>query len=167
MGVEMIEIGYRLDPSWDRTLADVDLRTADPTALSYDLFLGDVFMRAGDADFSAPWRWVPVLDFAVNLKVLVEDLADGQQDRFQFTECEAEIRFARHGETVQISASYVPAVARVPYGIFLQAVRAFALRTQEELVSAYPALRENPWFQELQRRGRWSATNPAVPMRRE
>jgi len=62
----MITLDYRLSPlPGDRT--DRELVSASESELRYSLFLGDVVFRVGDADFSANWGWVPVLDFALGL----------------------------------------------------------------------------------------------------
>lgn len=42
--------------------------------------LGDVAFKVGDADFSANRGWVRVLDFALVLEHLTDDLGKGKED---------------------------------------------------------------------------------------
>lgn len=151
----MIKLDYSLDPSWERKLAEIDLRSVGRDELHYDLFLGHVTFQIDGHDFSASWGWVPVLDFAVCLKTIVEGLAIGRSEAFEFTESDAKLQFERRDDSVHLSANYVPDLAEVAYDELLTEVRAFAARVIEELARLYPPLIANQAFQSL-----WNSGDP-------
>lgn len=101
-----------------------------------------------ELDLSAKWGWVPVLDFALSLDSIVDELAvgDGAEGLFEFTESDAVISFRRVGDAVEIEASYVPGLARVGYAEFRGAAKRFLLRVLEDLVGQHPDLGANPFI---------------------
>ena len=145
----MIYLDYTLSPLWNGKLRAADLRTVDQGSLRYDLFLGDVYLRINGADFSAPWGWVPVLDFSLAVRDLVDKLSPEGEDSFEFTESEAALRFQRRDADVEVLANYAPAVAKVPYGELREAARAFADRVIGDLLRTHPELKENVAFGSL------------------
>jgi hypothetical protein len=82
----VLTLDYRLSPRWRAQAAEMDLRSVSAEALHYDLFLGDVVFRSNEADFSAPWDWVPILDFAMSLLRIARQLRTSGSQRFEFTE---------------------------------------------------------------------------------
>ncbi len=143
----MVTLDYQLSPAWRAQVPAVDLRAVSAEALHYDLFLGDVFFRSDRADFSAPWDWVPVLDFAMGLLRIVRALRSSASERFEFTESEATLGFERRGDRVQISSSYSPASAIVLYEDLRTAVESFAQKVVKELAAEFPSLCEAEAFQ--------------------
>jgi hypothetical protein len=141
----MLTFDYVLDPAWDR--AEVDLAAADEMVLRYDCFLGDVVFVVGEADFSARWGWVPILDFAVALDGIV-DLLVGE-GRFEFTESDAAIDFRRDGDVVQVSTNYMPGSAVVPLVELQAATDAFLRRVVADLTARHPELARNTYVAQL------------------
>ena len=71
-----MQFGYKLseasrnEPDWFATATVTDLR--------YRIALGDIILKEGEVDLSAPWGWVPLIDFVVGVRDLVHSLkADG------------------------------------------------------------------------------------------
>lgn len=144
----MLCIDYTLSPAWK---AATTLANADEWALRYDCFLGDVIFIVFELDLSAKWGWVPVLDFALSLDSIVDELAvgDGAEGLFEFTESDAAISFGRVGDAVEIEASYVPGLARVGYADLRGAAKRFLLRVLEDLVGEHPELSVNPFIAQV------------------
>jgi hypothetical protein len=139
-----IVLDYSLSPAGRTGAAGVDLRTADEAVLRYSCFPGDVVLVVGEADFSARWGWVPVLDFAMSLRTIAGALLDSGTQTFEFTESDAEIIFTRVGAAVEITANYASASSSVPYAELAVAAEGFLARVVRELVGDHPALAENP-----------------------
>jgi hypothetical protein len=140
----MLSLDYRLDPIAAAKTKDVDLASADLESLRYRLFPGDIYIRDDGVDFSAVWGWVPVLDFALSMKVIAEALEQEKSVQFEFTESNAALDFRRDGDNVEITATYVPGVIRVPVREFRDQVRAFARRVISELCTQNLRLAANP-----------------------
>ena len=145
----MITLDYRLSPlPGDR--ADRELVSASESELRYSLFLGDVVFRVDDADFSANWGWVPVLDFALGLEHAVRELLQGKEEaEFEFTESDSAIRFQRDEGDVFVSASYAPQRAVVNLEDLVKAVRVFRKRVVDDLSLIHPQLRMNSTMRNL------------------
>ena len=145
----MITIDYKLSPSSSGLIGQA-LDSASEMDLRYSLFLGDVVFMVGDADFSANWGWVPVLDFALGLAHTIRELQEGKREsEFDFTESDAVIRFQREEEDVLISASYTPHRTVVTVDDLASAVGLFRKRVVADLLLAHPQLRMNPSMRNL------------------
>jgi hypothetical protein len=156
----MIVLDYRLAPPWNRRLPDADLSGATESSLRYDYFLGDVIIRVDGGDLSAAWGWVPILDFALALRSIMEALEDGTTELFEFTESEAVLRFTRSGDVVRIEASYTPVVVQISFDMLYREVVKFCRRILDELAAAHPDLRSNPFYaEELKRHGLRSSSS--------
>jgi hypothetical protein len=140
----MVTLDYKLSTTWNPH--ELDLRSADELTLRYDAFPGDVVFRVDDADFSAQWGWVPVLDFALALGAIAERLDDHDSERFEFTESDATIEFRRDDGPIEISASYAQSVARLPLFELTAAAEEFLARVTEGLASTHPELAGNEEF---------------------
>ncbi|HCU51565.1 MAG TPA: hypothetical protein DGG94_17495 [Micromonosporaceae bacterium] len=140
----MLLVDYELSPSWNRRQL-ADWSQATETSLRYDSFLGDIVFRADDADFSARWGWVPVLDFGLSLKNALEHVErDAQVVTIEFTESDAVIRLEPVGHKVKLTASYVPEVATVEYADLVDVTYQFLGRLIEDLIAHQPGLERNP-----------------------
>ena len=146
-----IVLDYSLSESWNRRVSEFDLPSADEATLRYRRFLGDIVFKVGDAAFSADWGWVPVLDFAVSLRAITATLVEerGEQQRFEFTESDAEIVFERDGPLVRIEASYVPARAEVSHVDLSLAAERFLARVVQDLERCHPSLAKNGFVTSL------------------
>jgi hypothetical protein len=145
-----MQFGYKLseaprnEPDWFATATLTDLR--------YRIALGDIILKEGEVDLSAPWGWVPLIDFVVGVRDLVHSLkADGNEAEFEFTESEALFRFRRKGSKVAITASYANGEAVVPMPTLIEHLKRFEDDLRAELLSRYPELRRNPHFRKLMR----------------
>ena len=147
----MIDLDYKLSPSWKRNWEDINLAEASESDLLYRVLLGDISVKADKNDFSATWGWIPIVDFAASLRLIVSELAkrDGVESTFDFTESDAALRFKRAGDAILISASYAPGEACVPLTEFTAAVESFSRRVASELSQQFPPLHENKSFQQL------------------
>lgn len=146
----MTVLDYHISPLSPERSNGAGLTSASEADLRYALFLGDVIFRIGDADFSARWDWVPILDFAIGLERAVEELQRGKEhSEYDFTESDAAIRFARDEGEVFVSATFVPYRAVVALSELLGAAHAFRTRVVDELCSTYPELRRNTVLQDL------------------
>jgi hypothetical protein len=141
----MITLDYLLDTRWASRNASVDLAGADEMTLRYDVLLGDVIFIVNEADFSAKWGWVPIVDFAACLRYIVHELDERRsaEQIFEYTESDATICFKREGSEVIISANYATGEARVPLNELKTSVDSFVERVNRELCERYPALTRN------------------------
>lgn len=140
----MLMLGYKLDPAAAVKAVSIDLATADSSSLRYRLFPGDVFVRGEGVDLSAPWGWVPVLDFALSLAAIGETLKRDGTERFEFTESSAALIFRRQGPHVQISSTYAPGTLRLRFLEFREHVQDFAWKVVKDLCELHPRLALNP-----------------------
>lgn len=143
----MVTLDYKLSADWNPH--ELDLRSADEMTLRYDAFPGDIVFRVDDADFSAQWGWVPILDFALALRTIVERLDGHDRELFEFTESGATIAFRRDNGPIEISTSYAAAIARTPLFELSNAVDAFVERLAGALEEKHPELADNESFGEL------------------
>jgi hypothetical protein len=130
----------------DHLRSDFSWETVPEWALRYECFLGDVTFKIDDVDFSTHWGWVPVLDFALVLSSALDGLESGKSGIFEFTESEAFIRCGRSDDIVEVSASYSPGIARVPFEEIRAVVREFVDRLADRLRNEHPGLRSNLQF---------------------
>lgn len=143
----MIRLDYQLSASWNRTLSQVDLAVAPADSLHYDLFLGDVDFRIGDLDFSAGRGWIPIIDFAVCLRNILQELGGGgASGEFEFTESDDRICFQRAGRQIAVTTTYAPGVAMVDIRELAAELDSFIARLRTELLQLYPDLVENGAF---------------------
>ena len=134
--------------------AGIDLASADEATLRYNAFPGDVMFGVGDADLSARWGWIPLLDFAAAISNVVDCLEDGSgEETLDFTESDDVIRFARTSdEDIVISATYTSDIGKTTLGELRLAVRTFAKELYADLTDQHPNLKRNPgivnWYPE-------------------
>lgn len=120
--------------------------------LRYRLALGDVILKVGDVDLSAPWGWIPLIDFVVGVRDVVRSLkTDGSEADFEFTESEALLRFRRKGSKLVISSSYARGEGIVPIATLIEHLKRFEDDLRTALLNRYPDLRTNQHFRWLMR----------------
>jgi hypothetical protein len=143
-----MRIDFRLSEDWDEDLAD--LTTAEETDLRYYVAPGDVVLCTDQADLSANWGWIPLVDFALALREIADALSEAEgSETFEFTESEATLQFDRVGDQVVITSSYAPGELRVPFSDFRYQVDEFTRRLNKELLQNHPELELNPEYQRL------------------
>ena len=145
----MITLDYRLSSRAD-DLTGQGLVSATEAELRYRLFLGDVALRVGDANFSADWGWVPILDFALGLEYAARELLHGKNEAlFEFTESDSVIQFRRDEGDVVVSASYAPDTTVVNLEDLVKAAVEFRKRVVDDLLLIHPQLRMNSTMRNL------------------
>ncbi len=130
----------------DHLGSDFSWETVPEWVLRYECFLGDVTFKIDNVDFSTHWGWVPVLDFALGLSSALDGWKSGKSGIFEFTESEAFIRCSRSDHMVEVSASYSPGIARVPFEEIRAVVRDFVDRLADRLRKEHPGLKSNIEF---------------------
>ena len=143
-----MHLDYRLSEEWDEDA--MDLSTVAEADLRYYVAPGDIILRADQADLSAIWGWIPLIDFALALREIAEALAAAEgNETFEFTESEATLNFERQGQEVVISGSYAPGEVVIPFTVFREQVRDLSRRLDAELLAKHPELGRNPVYQAL------------------
>ena len=98
-------LDYRLSEDWDENSSD--LAAADETELRYYAATGESLSKNDQADLSARWGWIPLIDFALALRKIAATLTiEEGRETFEFTESDATLRFDRHGHGITITGSY-------------------------------------------------------------
>jgi hypothetical protein len=142
----MIELGYNLRES---PVQDHDLKEVDESTLHYNLFLGDVTFRVDEADMSALWGWIPIVDFAVCLDRIANELVPNKSQSFEFTESEDRIDFTLLDATVDIRTTYAAPQANVSAEELRQATRDFLRRVLDDLTAKYATLAQNAYIRRI------------------
>jgi hypothetical protein len=141
-----MHLDYRLSEDWDEN--SDDLSSADETGLRFYTATGDIVLRNDQADLSAGWGWVPLIDFALALWKIAEALAAGDgSETFEFTESDATLQFERRGAEMTIRGSYAAEEITLPFAAFVDRTADFARRLDRELLAKRPELGLNPAYQ--------------------
>ena len=118
----MITLEFRIQTLFD---GPFDVSTASVSDIHYNFMLGDVTFSVGDSDFSMHWGWVPILDFALSLKSLCQNIGNSGHERFEFTESGEWIDFVLRGNSVDLASSYVDSTATVELKNLISASESF------------------------------------------
>jgi hypothetical protein len=111
------------------------------------VFLGDQIFLVDDADFSARWGWVTILDFAADIVFATAKLALGETNAdVSFTENEALKGFSRQGQSVAISSTYTAVRAEVRLDELQSAAHSYARMMFEDATALHPPLKMNKSF---------------------
>ncbi|HEY6842238.1 MAG TPA: hypothetical protein VI114_13530, partial [Chthoniobacterales bacterium] len=118
------------------------------TELRYYAATGDIIVRNDQADLSARWGWIPLIDFALALRKIAATLTIEQgRETFEFTESDATLQFDRHGHGMTITGSYAAGEISVSFTVFVDQAKDFARRLDAELVAKRPELKLNPVYE--------------------
>ncbi len=147
-----MHLDYRLSEDWDEN--STDLTAAEETDLRFYVATGDIILRNDQTDLSARWGWIPLIDFALALRVITQALGvkDGCE-LFEFTESDATLQFERHGQEMTIRGSYATGEITVPFAAFTDQVEDFARRLDIELLAKRPEFKLNPVYQDFRLSG--------------
>lgn len=140
----MIEFGYLIDR--DTSLATIGWAQVSAALLRYDCFLGDVYFRINDIDLSMRWGWIPVLDFAISMKHVVQELRRDKSASFDFTDSDLRINFVEQGGRIRISAEYSEEIAEVMQRDFEEAVKRLAEAVSKDIEKRHPELLRNEYY---------------------
>ena len=139
-------LDYRLSEDWDENSSD--LAAADETELRYYAVTGDIIVRNDQADLSARWGWIPLIDFALALRKIAATLTiEEGRETFEFTESDATLQFDRHGHGMTITGNYAAGEISVSFTVFVDQAKDFARRLDAELVAKRPELKLNPVYE--------------------
>lgn len=124
-----------------------DLATADDVEMRYEMFLGDLLIQDAETNLSAPWGWIPMLDFALCLVTIFRQLlVHSGEAVYEFTESEEALKFYRVANHIEVRSTYSPGVITCSLDEFFDAVNDFCNRLRRELGTKYPTLFENRLF---------------------
>jgi hypothetical protein len=115
----------------------------------YSCFLGDIVFEVDDVDLSVRWGWVPVFDFAFQMRRVADALSRGEDQVYSFTESDFTIAFTVQGGDVEIRAEYAESAATVPIDEFLRAAEGLLSKVRRQIEGAHPDLLKNPHYREL------------------
>lgn len=145
-----MKIDYNLSRPWNTNIAAYDLKVVDEGDLRSELFLGDLILVVGGCDFSAPWGWIPLVDFAACITSIVHELESGcGYAEFEFTESDARIRFSRRDTVVAITCTYFGGEGLAEMGELRNAARDFVSNLRSHLIQQYSELASNTIFLSL------------------
>jgi hypothetical protein len=146
----MLTLSYRL-VQYPEEFRDPDaLANATEVDFRFRVALGDLILAAPPDDFSARWGWVPLIDFVVSVRDILNHLKRGGiRSQFEFTESEATLTFARHEAGLVITASYAPGNIQIPLASLEERLRWFEGALRADLVKNVPALDHHPVFNRL------------------
>lgn len=78
-------------------LDNVIWREIGAAPFCYSCFLGDIVFEVDDVDLSVLWGWVPVFDFAFQMRRVADALSRGEDQVYSFTESDFTIAFTVQG----------------------------------------------------------------------
>lgn len=148
----MIELDFAIHR--DSSLTDVVWHEVGEVSLRYDCFLGDIIFKVAGVDMSAQWGWVPILDFAICMRMIGDTLSLGRPDVFDFTESGVIIDFIPRGNEVVITPEYAPGASVVLMSEFQNAAEQMLSQVRARIEADHPDLRENPHYRNALR-GYW------------
>lgn len=134
----------------------VDPRRTSESDLRFDVFLGDVELIIDGCRFAADWGWVPILDFADGMAWISNQLGQGQNAKFDFTESEGEIVFAlvpaAAPPEVRVSATFSDCESTCGLSDLQDCVRGFVRRVILAVEGADLLVEVSPAFAALKAR---------------
>lgn len=128
-------------------------RSIDEFALRYSLFNGSVNMRTEDngVNIAMSWEWIPLLDFALSLRYIMSIFQINciKRERFEFTESDSTILFAKHGNIINITASFSAESIVISDRDFYKGVTDFFNQLKHDIEGIYPEIRKNVIYKQL------------------
>jgi hypothetical protein len=101
--------------------------------IRYDFLSGNVSLFSFNAKIEIEWEWLPLLDFAYCLQMIISNLKanDTAKEYFEFTENSETLEFLKQREQLKIVASFSPKVIETTFVDFEKAVYDFHLDISE------------------------------------
>lgn len=101
--------------------------------IRYNFLLGNVSLISSDAEIEMEWEWIPLLDFAYCLHMIVSNLKanDTAKEYFEFTENAETLEFSRQEEQLKIVASFSSTVVEAIFIDFEKTVYDFHFSISE------------------------------------
>jgi hypothetical protein len=141
----MFEIKYRFAGNYPE-----DVKNADEMTLRYELFLGSLWLEKDNKMISMDWEWIPLLDFALCLHTIYEELNKQVkgEEIFYFTESDAIVTFRRAKDKCEIFTSLSDISLMMSYAEFQDAVQQFCKTVITDILSHNKGLKDNNAFKE-------------------
>jgi hypothetical protein len=134
--------------TWERakdsnpiTLGEMDLR--------YKYFGVNIELIVGDVEIVSKTGFVTLVDLALSLTQVVQQLASGQDAAFGFTESEEVIHLRQRGDTVEVDSSSSSKHGSANREEVGQEIVRFVRAAHARLVTEIPQLSENPIIQRI------------------
>jgi hypothetical protein len=104
-----------------------ELKHTSDEEVRYNFLLGNVSFISSNTEIEMEWEWIPMLDFAYCLQMIVSSLKvkDTAKEYYEFTENAESLEFSRQGEQLKIIASFSSAVVEAIFADFEMAVNDF------------------------------------------
>lgn len=104
-----------------------ELEHASDEEIRYNFLLGNVSLISSNSEIEMEWEWIPLLDFAYCLQMIVSSLKvkDTHKEYFEFTENAETLEFSKQGEQLKIVASFSSTVVEAIFADFEKAVYDF------------------------------------------
>jgi hypothetical protein len=105
--------------------------------IRYNFLLGNASLLSSNAEIEMKWEWIPLLDFAHCLQMIVSNLqaTDIVKEYFEFTENAETLEFSRQREQLKIVASFSSIVIETTFADFEKAVYDFHFNISEYIRS--------------------------------
>ncbi|MCP2271299.1 hypothetical protein [Actinokineospora diospyrosa] len=94
-------------------------------------------------------EYLPLIDFALQMRWLVTRLPLGEETTVDFTENAEIIRFTVEGDLVRVHASWGELAASAPLVEMVEALDVFLPKAYATLVAEVPGLEDNPTVQQI------------------
>jgi len=124
--------------------------------LRYELFLGSLWFEKDDKEISMDWEWIPLLDFALYMHTLCEDLEKQtkREDIFEFTESDATITFRREEDSCEILTSFSDTSLVMSFAELKKSAQLFCKKVIADILVKNKELKNNRVFKrELKKAG--------------
>lgn len=114
----------------------------------YYWFIGDVKLETQSECIDMSWGWVPIVDFAIFIKLINKSLLkqENRQEVFDFTESSEYLEFKRTTDRVEIRTSFSEDNIITNFNEFSNEVDRFYNSVIDEVFHANPFLRHNREF---------------------
>lgn len=150
----MLRLDFDFSDDRNESIELPDLGHLSEVDLRYGSALGSLIFVVNGVDCSVRWGWIPLIDLAVALHDIREELAGKSSGKevFEFTESDATVTIQRNRDVVRLITNYVPCSECVPFAEFDKKVSLFRDKVFREAVARFPSLEENTEFRSLRER---------------
>lgn len=150
----MLQIDFTFSDAWNGTIDYSRAGEWDEIDVRYGAALGNLILVVNGVDGSALWGWIPIVDLAVSLDDIREQLANrvAGSEVFELTESDATITFERAGDDVRLTTSSAPCSEMISFEELKGAISEFRGKVFREAVSRFPELEHNAVFRSLRSR---------------
>ena len=95
--------------------------------IRYFYCVGNVWFTFGDKRISMDWGWVPLIDFALSMKQILNSFNNHSTyvEVFDFTENDDTITYSKNGETVSLMFSFTQEEFVIPWPAFKKGAEEF------------------------------------------